>query len=118
VQIEGSLDSSTHNEFLEKARELIMGGTRHMLLDLRQTAYVSSAGLKVINILFNQLRTIHPDSELSDADMKEGIAAGTYRSPHIKILGPTENIKATLHNTGFDMFLDIFTDMNEAIASF
>jgi hypothetical protein len=71
-----------------------------------------------VNILFNELRSLHPDANLSDEDVKKGIASGTYKSPHLKILNPSNDIRKLLQATGFDMYIEVFTDMKSAVESF
>lgn len=118
MHIDGTLDSSNQNEFLARARELIKDGSRYILLDLSHTSMVTSAGLRAVNNIFNDLRSLHPDANLSDEDMKDGIASGSYKSPHLKLLNPSKEIHAVLKDTGFDLFLDIHTDLKAAVASF
>jgi len=118
VQVSGKIDSSTYEEFQSGVNESIDGGARFILLDLTQTEYISSAGFRAFNNLFNKLRALHPDTNLSDEDMRKGINAGTYKSPHLKLLGLSDNAKTTFELAGFDMFIETFTDKKTAIASF
>jgi len=118
VQVSGNIDSSTYEAFQSKVNELIEGGARHILLDLGQTEFVSSAGFRAFNNVFNNLRALHPDTNLSNADLQKGISSGTYKSPHLKLLGLSENAKTTFELAGFDMFLESYTDLKTAVASF
>lgn len=118
IHIDGNIDAMTHDAFLAKARELIQNGARHILLDLSHTAYISSPGLRAINNIFNELRIMYPEADQSEEDLKQGIANGTYKSPHVKLLNPSEDIKAILQTTGFDLFIETFTDKKAAITSF
>ncbi len=116
LQLEGNVDSSTAQQFERKAKEAISNGSRHMLLDLSDMPYMSSAGLRTVNAIFIQLRNLSP--EVSDEEMHRGIRAGTYRSPHLKLLGPNDNVRNAIRMAGFDMYLEIFDDLKTAIASF
>ncbi|NUN93085.1 MAG: STAS domain-containing protein [Verrucomicrobiae bacterium] len=118
MHIDGNVDGSTYDAFLAKARELIKEGAHYILMDLTHTAFMSSAGLRAINTIYNELRSLHPDANLSDEDVKKGIASGTYKSPHLKLLNPSRDVHASLTATGFDLFLEIHTDYNSAIASY
>ncbi|MBI3170809.1 MAG: STAS domain-containing protein [Chloroflexi bacterium] len=118
MHIDGNIDSSTHDAFLTKARQLIKDGAHHILLDLSHTAFVSSAGWRAIQTIFNELRSLHPSANLSEEEMKKGIANGTYKSPHLKLLNLSKDVQAVFVTTGFDLFLEAFTDMKTAIASF
>lgn len=116
LHVDGNLDSATYQAFQSKAEELIKGGARHMLVDLSHAPFVSSAGLRALHSIFNQLRGLTPD--MSDEDMRKGINAGTYKSPHLKLLNPSTETKTTLNMAGFDMYLEIHSDMRAAVASF
>ena len=89
-----------------------------MLVDLTDVPFMSSAGLRALQNIFTQLRKIHPDENLKDEEMYQGIRAGTYKSPHLKLLGLSANVKQAFELSGFDTFIETFTDLNQAIASF
>jgi hypothetical protein len=79
---------------------------------------MSSAGLRAFHTLFNELRSINPEANLSDDQMKRGISAGTYKSPHLKLLNLSPETKTVFETSGFDMYIDTFSDRKAAIASF
>jgi len=118
LHVDGNIDSSTYEIFQSKAKEIIEQGARYLLVDLSHAPFVSSAGLRALHTLFNELRTRNPDANLSDAQMKQGISAGTYKSPHLKLLNLSPETKAAFETSGFDMYIDTFTDLKSAIASF
>ena len=118
LHVDGNIDSTTSMEFQKKAEQLIQGGARYILVDLAHVPYVSSAGLRAFHALFNQLRSLHPDAQLSDEAVKQGISAGTYNSPHLKLLNLSPETKKVFEMSGFDMFIQTFTDRKTAIASF
>jgi anti-anti-sigma factor len=118
MHVDGNIDSSTHEVFESKADELIKGGARHILVDLAHAPFISSAGLRALHYIFNQLRSIHPDSNLSEEDVKKGIREGTYKSPHLKLLNLSKEARTAFEMSGFDMYIETFTDMKTAIASF
>ena len=118
VHVDGNIDSSTYQLFQAKAEELIKGGAHYILVDLSHAPYVSSAGFRVLHQLFNQLRSLHPSSNLSEEEVKKGISAGTYKSPHLKLLNLSKETKKTFEMSGFDMFIETFNDRKTAIASY
>ena len=118
VQVSGNIDSSSYEAFQSSVNEVIDNGARFILLDLTQAEYISSAGFRAFNNIFNKLRAVNSDTNLSDEDMKKGISAGTYKSPHLKLLGLSDNVKTTFELAGFDMFIETFTDKKTAVASF
>ena len=118
IHIDGNLDSATYQSFQTKADELIKDGTRFMLVDLSHTPYISSAGFRALHEIFNQLRKIHPDENLGDAEMRKGINAGTYKSPHLKLLNISQAARTVFEMGGFDLYIETFNDLRQAIASF
>ena len=118
IHVDGNIDSSTYEQFQSAARKLIDEGARYILVDLSHAPFVSSAGLRALHTLFNELRSRHPDANLNDEQIKRGISAGTYKSPHLKLLNLSPETKTAFETSGFDMFIDTFTDRKAAIASF
>ena len=118
LHVDGNIDSSTYDNFLSTARKLINEGSRYFLVDLSHAPFVSSAGLRAIHTIFNDLRSINPEANLSDDQIKKGISAGTYKSPHLKLLNLSPETRTAFETSGFDMFIDTFTDRNTALASF
>jgi anti-anti-sigma factor len=118
MHVDGNIDSSTYESFQSKADELIDNGAQYILVDLAHTPYVSSAGLRALQHIYQKLRALHPDSDVSDEDVKKGISAGTYKSPRLKLLNPSKETANTFEMSGFDMYIETFTDKATAIASF
>lgn len=118
LHVNGSLDGTSYQEFQSMAKKLIDGGTRYMLVDLSGAPFVSSAGLRALHTISAELRSRNPEANLSDEQMKRGISAGTYKSPHLKLLNLSPQTKTAFETSGFDMYIDTFTDLKTAIASF
>lgn len=118
MHVDGNIDSSTYEAFQSKADELVNDGAHYILVDLTHTPYVSSAGMRALQHIYEKLRARYPDSDVGKEDVKQGIRAGTYKSPHLKILNPSKETAKTFEISGFDMYIEIFTDKAEAIASF
>lgn len=116
LHVEGNIDSMTYEPFLSKAEELMKAGSRHMLIDLEHVPLVSSAGLRAFNNIFSRLRELSPD--VTDEQMRDGINAGTYRSPHLKLANPSMATRLALDTSGFSMFLEIVPDIKTGIAAF
>ncbi len=116
VRAEGNIDSASYEAFLAGVEDAINSGARYVLIDLTDVPFVSSAGLRALNILLNRLRALSPD--VPDEEMRKGINAGTYQSPHLKLLNPSTVTKTTLDSSGFSMFIPVFHDMGTALASF
>jgi len=115
-QIDGELTVESYEKLQRTGEESHVAGTRNILLDLTKVSYLSSAGLRAIHHLFQLLRGDAPAE--GEQAVREGVRSGKYRSAHLKLLSPQEKVLQTLRAAGFDMFLDIHTDRQEAIDSF
>ena len=109
-------DVTSEVELQDKAKEEFNAGARNILIDLSEVPYMSSAGLRALNYIFRLYR--RDTVEESDEAMKIGIAAGTFTSPHLKLLKPNKNVLEVLKTTGYDMFLEIYQEQKKALASF
>jgi anti-anti-sigma factor len=118
MHVDGNIDSSTYEKFQSTAKQLIDEGARYILVDLSHAPFVSSAGLRALHSLFNELRSYNPESNLSDEQLRKGISAGTYKSPHLKLLNLSPETRTAFETSGFDMYIDTFTNLKTAIASF
>jgi anti-anti-sigma factor len=118
LHVDGNIDSSTYDKFQSAAKQIIDEGTRYILVDLSHAPFVSSAGLRALHAIFNELRTRNPEANLSDEQMRKGISAGTYKSPHLKLLNLSPETRTAFETSGFDMYIETYTDMKSALASF
>ena len=118
MHVDGNIDNSTYEAFQSRADELIGSGTHFILVDLSHVRFVSSAGMRALQHVYDRLRSLYPNSDVSDENVKKGIREGTYKSPFLKLLNPSVEAAKTFEMSGFDMFIEIFTDKATAIASF
>jgi len=116
IHVAGNTDSASADEFEKKVMEVIDGGARYVVLDLSKVPYMSSAGLRVLQNVFDKLRSLSADE--SDKEMYRKINEGSFTSPHLKLLKPTKEVIEVLKMTGFDMLVSIETDLKTAVASF
>ena len=116
MHIDGNLDAASYKEFETKAEELIKGGASHILIDLAHSPFVSSAGFRAIHQIFKDLNAAHPDSGLSEEDMKQGISAGSYKSLYLKLVNLSSDTKAVFKTTGFDMSVS-YTHLSKALSA-
>ena len=112
----GRIDTNTYEQLQNKADEAYRNGTRNLLLDLSEVDYVSSAGLRAIHYIYTTLRDTSLDE--SDEAISKGIRAGTYKSRHLKLLNPSRDVQVVLKAAGFDMYIEIFNNLQKAVASF
>ena len=115
-RLEGDINMESAPQIEEQARQAHAAGMRNMVIDLTDVAYMSSAGIRLLNGLFNMLRTDTP-AERPEA-MHQGMLAGTFKSPHLKLVNPTKRVMEVLKMAGLDMFLEIHRNVKDAVASF
>ena len=99
-----------------QAKQAYEDGTRDIILDLTDVPYMASPGLRALQYIYTLLRTNSPEE--SDEVMQKGIVAGTWKSPHLKLVHPSQDVLELLRATGYDMFLGIHSNLKGAIASF
>ena len=116
LQVVGKTDSASADEFEKKVMEVIDAGARYLVLDLSKIPYMSSAGLRVLQEVFNKLRSLSDGKD--DKEMYRQINDGSFKSPHLKLLKPTKEVLEVLKMSGFDMLVPIEKDLQTAIASF
>ena len=116
VQVAGKTDSASANEFETKVMEVIDAGARHLVLDLSEVPYMSSAGLRVLQQVFDKLRSLSSDE--SNKEVYRQINDGSYKSPNLKLINPTKEVMEVLKMSGFDMLISIEKDLKTAVASF
>ena len=115
-QIQGEIDASSYEQLQTEANQAVEKGTRNLVLDLGKVTYISSAGLRAIHTISNLLVS-HNRTETNDA-VRRGMRGGTFKSPYLKLLNPSPDVREALSLMGFDMFLEMYGDLREAIASF
>jgi anti-anti-sigma regulatory factor len=85
-------------------------------LDLSNVSFVSSAGLRAIHSIFNQLRALHKDAD--DDTLRKNMSAGTYKSPYLKVTNLSPKIKEVFELGGFDTYIEAYDDVKKAVESF
>ncbi len=118
--VQGDLDASNYQELIAKAQEVYRAGTRHILLDLSQTTFVSSSGLVALHSIALLLKGDQPPSpdEGWAAIHSIGRGLGAGLQPHVKLLNPQPKVDRVLEKAGLKEFFQIHTDRATAISSF
>ena len=114
--IVGDIDTHTYQALEAQAREAHAAGAKNIVLDLTHVGYVSSAGIRAINVIYSLLRTAAPAE--NDEAVRQGINAGTFKSPHLKLACLNARVSEALKIAGVDMFLDFQPDLDSAVALF
>jgi hypothetical protein len=115
LRLTGRLDAMASEELIAIAEKEIQNGSTFILLDFDGVNYMSSAGFRSINHIFDRLR---PHSAASDAAMQKGVRDGSYKSPNLKLVNAHPLVLTAMRTIGIDMFLEIHADYPSAVASF
>lgn len=116
MHVNGNIDSSTHQSFQLKAEELIANGARHLLVDMSAAPFISSAGLRALHNIFNQLRAIHKDAD--DDSLRKSMSAGAYKSPYLKVCCLSNESREVFELGGFDTYIEVYNNLETAVSSF
>jgi anti-anti-sigma factor len=114
--MKGELDAVLAEQLRTQGRAAIASGARYLLMDLAGVPYIASAGLRAFQEMFNLLR--EGSEGPGEAELRQGLRDGSYKSPHLKLLSPAKHAMEALSTAGFDMFLEIHKDLRSAVASF
>ncbi len=112
----GEIDSSNYRSFQSISDETLSKGSRYLLIDLADTPYISSAGLRVIHTLFNKLRDLHKD--VNDHDLQKKMSVGAYRSPYLKVANLSPRVREAFELSGFDIYIETHEDIANALQTF
>ncbi len=115
MRLKGDLDYISADDFDAQARKAVENGAKDILIDLSGVAFMSSVGFRSIDNLYD---LVHRDESEKKKDVFQGIASGTYKAPHLKLLCPNNRVHESIKMIGLDMYIDIFEDEQKAIAAF
>ena len=107
-------DLTSEDPLKEIAKKEHDEGATNILLDLSDVPYISSSGLRAIHYIYDLYRA----KGGVDSERKRGIAAGSYKSQHLKLLNPSSNSLKALQVAGYDMFLEIYDHLGDALKSY
>lgn len=108
-QIRGMLNLGTSPELEGKAKQEIGSGMRYLLIDFDQVTSLSSAGLRAIQEINKMLHNANSADQIIDPSEK---------SPYLKLINLNPDIRRIFGIAGFDRFIEIFEDRQEAINAF
>jgi anti-sigma B factor antagonist len=94
AEIEGSIDSKTSPELQQSILDVITG-TSKIILDMTKVGFVSSAGLRVLLMVYRQLKG---------------------KNGKIILVGVSDEIKDVMFMTGFISFFEIDKTLDEALS--
>jgi len=112
--VRGQVNAETAPQLQAEAEKVIKAGARHLLLDLTEAPFISSAGMRVLAYLMVVLRKWSDEAQ----DAGRARRDNSRRSPYLKLLNPSPDVLRALTMVGFDLFLDIHSDYQTALKAF
>jgi anti-anti-sigma factor len=97
VYLNGEIKSTTSGEVMDALAGLVKGGSNKLLLNIKDVAFISSAGLRSILVTAKLLQS-------SDGQMR--------------ICGANGSVKKVLETSGFTSLVNLYSDESEALAVF
>ena len=120
LKTHGDLDASNYQDLIAKAQEVYDDGAHDILLDLSDTPYMSSSGL----VALQSIAALCRGEQVPDLEEGWGTIRAIDRErdaglqPHLKLVNPQPRVDRVLEMVGFKRFLEIYADLDTAIASF
>ena len=113
--IDGRLNLDTAEDLRDEARDAHEKGVTNLLLDMKDVKSLTSEGLRAIHFIY---KLFLEKSNAVDKKDSKGSAGSVIKSTHLKIVNPSVNIRQVINIAGFELFIDVLDDMDQAIASF
>jgi anti-anti-sigma regulatory factor len=125
LHLDGVLDGSNQETLVIEARKLYAAGVRDLVLDLSRLTFISSAGLGALHLVALLFRGAKRPAKNESWDSYRWAAyRGVRRNDtggmqrHVKLFSPTKEVRHVLDLIGFNSIFEIYTDLNQATASF
>jgi anti-anti-sigma regulatory factor len=122
LKIQGELNGSSYLNLVEEVQKLYDAGTRHLLLDLSEMTFMSSAGLVGLHSAVMVMRGKEPPNMEGGwsviHEVSHDVSSSTGQESACKLVNPQPRVQKTLSMTGFDQLLEIYADRETAVASF
>ncbi len=105
LHVKGAI--TTNVELERQAQALFDAGARYLLVDLTYVPYIATYGLRALYFIYALLSSAEPAAS----------EAG-HGAPRLKLLRPSRHALEALKVAGYDLFLEIYRDYDQAIAAF
>ncbi|MBI1801847.1 MAG: STAS domain-containing protein [Chloroflexi bacterium] len=114
--VSGRLDAATHAQLVQQARAAYDAGMRHLVIDLSECSFISSAALQAIHKILIMLRTA--PSAGSGQSARRAAGKGSGKSPYLKLCGASPSVREVLSIVGYDGFMDLYPSLGDALGAF
>jgi anti-anti-sigma factor len=121
VALDGELDASNFERFVDDVRGLYARGTRALLLDLSGLTFLASSGLVALHSIVRILHGEPPDDVEAGWDVLHHLgddAAAGDTQREVQLAAPQASVARVLQRTGMDRLFVIHESRDAAIAAF
>jgi anti-anti-sigma factor len=120
IHLDGKLDSNSFQRLIDEAKKSYDGGARDLVLDMSKLTYISSAGI----VSLHSVAKLFRGEEMPDLDKGWGAIRSAEKErdsssqQHVKMCGVPAEVRSVLDVVGFSNFFEMFSNLQEAVASF
>ena len=120
IHLDGRLDSSNYQNLIDEAKKLYSAGARHLILDMTNLTYISSAGIVALQSIAKLFRGESlPDVEAGWNAIRSLDKERTGgQQQNVKLLNLSPKVQSVLDMVGLSIFFEMYTDLKQAVASF
>lgn len=118
LKLSGELDAANYLAVIDRVRQIYGDGVSRLVIDLTDVSFLSSSGLVALHSAALLMRGDQPPSPEAGWAAYHAIASdveGGFEDCCV-LLNPQGRARKTLQMTGFDGFLHIYDDLDEAVA--
>jgi anti-anti-sigma regulatory factor len=119
LKLSGELDAANYLAVIDRVRQIYESGVPGLVIDLSDVTFLSSSGLVALHSAALLMRGDQPPSPEAGWAAYHAIASdveGGFEACCV-LYNPQGRARKTLQMTGFDGFLRIHDDLDEAVAS-
>jgi anti-anti-sigma factor len=119
VHVQGDVDGETYGQLLVEAEQQLARGTRVLLLNLTDCAYMSSAGVMALTSIFKQLRERARSEDAASWATKNTLErAGELGPPRqLALVNPCPSVARVLELAGLSAFIPVYRDLSDALTA-
>ena len=121
ISLDGELDASNYEGFIDEVQRLYDSGSRHLLLDLAGLTFMASSGLvalhSIIRIMRGESLAGSESGWSAFHSLSDEVSSGSVQTD-VQLAGPQAGVARVLQRTGLDRLFPIHEDRASAIAAF
>ena len=100
----------------QAARAAYNQGSRNLLIDMGKVDSITSAGLRAILVIYRLLGNEGSDHAYSDIGIR--LPERPKKSAYLKLMNVSPDVRNVLRIAGFEDYLEIYNNQEEALAAF